>query len=367
MKREHRLMHDDPVLARTASVFRGCRVFALLAMAALVAALGGSAPLRGGTLRAQTAPAPETIGSLVGDEVTVKNAISFDVTNGRSSALLASGSEITVRSGKARIDLGDGDTIAVCGPAHFTIIKAGDTLTLALDYGEVHPQLNSATPLTIYMPLIVATPVAIGDGARDLTVGLDQAGSLCALTISGALRVEEQLGGQGLLVPQGGQVSFSGGELNAVTESQGACSCELLVVADTVHRQFSMNLQVQPPIQPAASQPVTPPPAPSLPSDAPVYRVTVPLVFDARAPRPPAGDPPTIVLDEEARLQPQIYFQGDVKPVPPPQPSPAPVAKNRASSESGGKKPSPFAKLFGIFHRRHGEAPCAGAGCGANS
>jgi hypothetical protein len=366
MKREYRLMYHDPLLARTPGIFRGCRVFALLATGTLVATIGGSAPLRGSVLRAQATPAPETIGSLVGDEVTVKNAISFDVSNGHSSALLASGSEITVRSGKARIDLGDGDSIAVCGPAHFTIIKAGGTLTLALDYGEVHSQLNSTTPLTIYMPLIVATPVAIGAGPRDLTVGLDQAGSLCALTASGALRVEEQLGGQGLLVPQGGQVSFSGGELNAVAESEGACSCELLVVADTVKRQFSMNLQVQPPSQPVPSQPITPAPAPSL-NDAPVYRITVPLTFDARAPRPPAGDPPTIVLDEEARLQTQIYFQGDVRPAPPPQASRGTVAKNSASSESGGKKPGPFAKLFGIFHRRHSEAPCAGAGCGANS
>ena len=130
-------------------------------MAALLATLGLSAPLR-----AQTSPAPEAIGNLVGDDVTVKGAIRFGVENGRSSALLASGSEITVRSGKARIDLESGDMIAVCGPAHFTIIEAGGTFTLALDYGEVHPQLTSAISLTVYMPLIVATPVAIGQGDR---------------------------------------------------------------------------------------------------------------------------------------------------------------------------------------------------------
>lgn len=352
-------MRDDPVLAQTPGLFRGCRVSALLGVAALVAALGVTAPLR-----AQTAPAPETIGNLVGDDVTVKNAISFDVANGRSSAQLASGSEITVRSGKARIDLSDGDVIAVCGPAHFILLEAGGTITLALDYGEVHPQLTSAVPLTIYMPLIVATPVAIGPGPRDLTIGLDQAGELCAITAQGALRVEEQLGGQGMLVPQGGQVSFTGGELNAVSNSSGACSCELLVVADTVKRQFTMNLQVQSPVQPAVSQPAAPPPAPSLPSDAPVYRITVPLSFDARSPRPPATDPPTIMLDEEARLQPKIDFNGDVKPAPPPQRSPAPVVKSPVTS-AGEKKPGAFAKLFGIFHRRHDQARCAGVGCGA--
>ena len=333
-------MRNYPVLEQTADPFRRCRIFALLGMAALVAALCWGAPLR-----AQVAAAPAAIGSLVGDDVAVKGAISFDVANGRSSALLASGSEITVRSGKARIDLDDGDTIAVCGPAHFSIIKAGGTFTLALDYGEVHPQLTSAVALTIYMPLIVATPVAIGSGPRDLTVGLDQAGTLCAITARGALRVEEQLGGQGLLVPQGGQVSFSGGELNSVRNSSQACSCELLVVADTVKRQFTMNLQVQPPTRPSANKPATPPPAP-LPSDAPVYRITVPLTFDARSPAPPASaDPPTIIVDEEARLQPKLDFEGNVAPAPPP----PPVAKTPAGNGSVKKKRGVFRRFFGLF------------------
>jgi hypothetical protein len=349
-------MLDTRLLAQTRDLLRGCRFFALLAMAALFATLGLSEPLR-----AQTAP--EAIGSLVGDDVTVKGAIRFGVENGRSSALLASGSEITVRSGKARIDLDSGDVIAVCGPAHFTIIEAGGTFTLALDYGEVHPQLTSAISLTVYMPLIVATPVAIGQGDRDLTVGLDQAGSLCAITVRGAVRIEEQLGGQGMLVPQGGEVSFSGGELNAVRSSAGACSCELLVVADTVKKQFAMTLPVQPPAQPAAGQPATPAPAPPLQGDGPIYRISVPLTFDARSPATPAVDPPTILLEEEARLQPQIYFQGDVEPARPP----APVAKTPAVNASAAKRRGPFAKFFGLFRGRRSEARCIGASCGAAS
>jgi hypothetical protein len=359
---EYRLMRDDLRMGQAPNRIRVSRVFTLLSVAVVVAALGGSAPLR-----AQTAPVPAAIGSLVGDDVTVKNAISFDVASGRSSAQLTSGSEITVRSGKARIDLSDGDTIAICGPAHFSILEAGGTITLALDYGEVHPQLTSTTPLIIYMPLIVATPVAIGRGSRDLTIGLDQAGDLCAITAQGALRIEEQLGGQGMLVPQGGQVSFNGGELNAVRSTSGVCSCESLVVADTVKKQFAMNLQVQPPTQPAVSQPAVPPPAPSLPVDAPVYRITVPLAFDARSPRPPAADPPTILFTEEARLQPKIDFQGDVRPAPPTQPRAKPITLSAASSLSKEKKPGPLAKLFGVFHHRHGgTAHCVGVGCGAN-
>ena len=351
-------MLDTRLLAKARDLLRGCRFFTLLGVAALLATLGLSAPLR-----AQTAPAPEAIGNLVGDDVTVKGAIRFGVENGRSSALLASGSEITVRSGKARIDLASGDVIAVCGPAHFTIIEAGGTFTLALDYGEVHPQLTSAIPLTVYMPLIVAMPVAIGQGDRDLTVGLDQAGSLCAITARGAVRIEEQLGGQGMLVPQGGEVSFSGGELNAVRNSAGACSCELLVVADTAKKQFAMTLPVQPPAQPAASQPATPPPAPPLQADVPIYRISVPLTFDARSPAMPAVDPPTILLQEEARLEPEIYFQGDVEPARPA----APAAKTPAVNASAAKKRGPFAKFFGLFRGRRSEARCTGASCGAAS
>ena len=178
------------------------------------------------------------------------------------------------------------------------------------------------------------------------------------MTASGALRVEEQLGGQGMLVPQGGQVSFSGGQLNAIRNSAGACSCELLVVTDTVKKQFAMSLDVQPPAQPPASQP-TPPPAPALQTDAPIYRISVPLIFDARAPRAPRTDPPLILLESEARLQPEIYFQGDVRPAPP-----APAAKNPATGNSGAKKTGAFAKLFSVFHRRRPNAPsCEGVGC----
>lgn len=321
----------------------------------------------GSPLRAQNGAAPEAIGSIVGDDVTVKGAITFDVANGRSSAILASGSEVTVRSGKARIDLSEDDSIAICGPAHLTLIESGGTLTIALDYGEVHPQLSSALPLTIYMPLIVATPVAIGPGPRDLTIGLEQNGELCAMTARGALRVEEQLGGQGLLVPQGGEVGFNGGQLNVVRNSSGACSCELLVVANTVKKQFAFSLAVQPPTQPVGSEPATPAPMPPLTTgDVPVYRVSVPMVFDARAPRAPAVDPPTILVEQDALLRPESFSWSDVKPTPPPAPR-ASVAAHAAKPDSAAKKPNIFAKLFGAFHKHRSAPHCVGVGCDASS
>src|ERR1700726_2875855 len=51
---------------------------------------------------------PETVGRLSGDDVTVAGAQSLDAQNGRSTAMLASGSEVTVHTGQARIELVEG-------------------------------------------------------------------------------------------------------------------------------------------------------------------------------------------------------------------------------------------------------------------
>ena len=48
-------------------------------------------------LRAQTPP--ETVGRIYGDDIAVKGAIGMEVENGRSTAVLASGSDVTVRAG----------------------------------------------------------------------------------------------------------------------------------------------------------------------------------------------------------------------------------------------------------------------------
>ncbi len=126
------------------------------------------------------------------------------------------------------------------------------------------------------------------------------------------------------------------------------------------------------PIQPLAPQPpkpstdsasAPPPPAPS--ADEPVYRISVPLTFDAASPEPPAGpDPQTILLVREARLEPEVIFEGHAEPAAPaPAAVPPPKPASAAGNGTGAKKPGLFARLFGIFRRRRGPAPCAGAGC----
>jgi len=104
-------------------------------------------------------PAPparqEVVGRLSGDDVSVTGSIGFESENGRTTALLASGSDLTVRSGQAKVDLPDGGDIILCGPAHLSILKSGPAITIALDYGQVHLQVG-ATAQQAYAPFVTS-------------------------------------------------------------------------------------------------------------------------------------------------------------------------------------------------------------------
>src|SRR5262249_42029717 len=153
-------------------------------------------------------------------------AASFDSAGGHTTAVVISGSEVTVRSGQARIVLAGGGEIAICGPAHFSLLKSGDAVTVALDYGRVHPTVSGAAQVTVFTPEVVATAVAINQEERDLTVGLSREGALCAVAAHGAVRIEQQLSGQSVLVPQGGAANLVDGQLSAQREGQTDCGCD---------------------------------------------------------------------------------------------------------------------------------------------
>jgi hypothetical protein len=312
---------------------------------------------------------PAVVGRLYGDDVVVKGAVSFETENGLSTALLANGSDITVRAGKAQITLTTGGSIAICGPAHFTLLESGGAITLALDYGQVRPQVDAQVALTVYTPMIVATPVAIGQNPRDLTVGLDRQGAMCALTARGAARIEQQFSGQSVLLPQGGEVNLNGGQLGTMRSTAGSCDCELLVTRNTAPRRMELSVPV--PVIPAARpRPAVPPPPPQ--TEQPIYRVYMPpLTFDATAPEPPPDpDPADILLVREAQPLPELHFEGHVEPsleaasdYSPPAVPPQPVIPVKAAAAaSKPKRPNFLARLFGAFRRNR--APCQGTGCG---
>src|SRR5260370_256796 len=106
------------------------------------------------------------------------------------------------KSGIARIDLVEGGQINICGPAHLSVLKSGNSLTIALDTGTIHVPIEHGLAVNIYTPQIQAQTVAIGDGPRDALVGFDTSGAMCIRANRGAVRVEQQLTGQSILIPQ---------------------------------------------------------------------------------------------------------------------------------------------------------------------
>jgi hypothetical protein len=317
----------------------------------------------------QTAPAAAVVvGRLYGEDVDVKGAVSFESTYGLRTALLANGSDVTVRSGRAQIELMRGGAVAICGPAHFTLLESGGAITLALDYGRVRPQVDAQVNLTVYTPLIVATPVAIGADPRDLTVGLDRQGAMCTLTSQGAARIEQQLTGQSLLVPQGGEITLNGGQLGTIRSANGSCDCELLVTRNMEPRSLELSMPVPNPA--TRPQPPAAPPPPRV--EQPIYRVYLPpLTFDANAPdEPPDPDPAHILMVRQtqplmepslgAPAEPTLEAASDYAP-------PAPVlrvkAVKAAAPSTQPKRRNIFARFFSaVFHRK--DARCVGSGCG---
>jgi hypothetical protein len=294
----------------------------------------------------------EAIGRLSGDDVSVTGAIGYDTENGRTTALLASGSDLTLRSGQAKIDLPDGGDIILCGPAHLSLVKSGPAITIALEYGQVHLQVGSAVQITVYTALLVVTPEAIGDRGRDLTVGLDRNGQLCVTSLFGAVRVEEQFSAERVVVPQGGDVEIDGGELKALRSGSRKCSCELLVSQNNVSKQVEANTPAQPSRSP-------------VPAHRPESTITTtsridmpPLTFEARSAAPaPALSSEAITLISESVADPQPSFRGAVRPALPP----PPAVTSQSVSRSHASRLNFFARLFGLFH--HHKSACEGPDC----
>lgn len=268
--------------------------------------------------RADNPPSPDTVGTIIGDSISVQGPMSVDSTNGQFRTILRSGSDVQVKSGQAHIDLVEGGNITICGPAHFSVLKSGGALTIALDSGTIHTHIEAQPTLTIYTAQIQARPVAIGGAAQDTLVGLDAAGTMCVRANKGAVRIEQQLTGQSLLIPQSGDVSIANGQLETLQTTAGRCTCELQLTAKppvqsveasalASTEELKKNATAPKPATPTAE----PPPAEK---SEPVYQVFMPpLQYDAKARVPQDYDPKLIVLVRRARVRPTIIFQGKVE------------------------------------------------------
>jgi len=302
------------------------------------------------------------IARITGDDIAVKGAVSVEVIEGRSTTVLASGSDITVRSGLALITLASGGEIVVCGPAHLTLLESADTVTVALDYGRVHPRLDAGTNFVLYTPQVVATPITVGGADRDLIVGLSQSGAMCILTSRGAARLELQLSGQSMIVPQGAEMSLEGGQLQA--SGGEACSCEASQQPTSEGAPTPIPAPVPPPLEmsvpvhPAANTTTeNPPPAPPV-GDDPIYKVYMPpLTFSASSPQPPPDpSPELILLVRRVRVRPGAYFYGVVEAAPPTQVAALPPSQTQSPRQSpvAPQHPSLYQRIKDYFRRWSG-------------
>jgi hypothetical protein len=343
----------------------------------------------------QSQPPPGTIGRVEGNDVSIEGGSA--ATNGTAtsapSMFVVNGSVITVHSGQAHMILAGGGEIDICGPAKFTLLQSGPAITLALNFGRMRVQLPAAAQLRIFTPTIVATPIDIGGAPRDFTVGLDLSDSLCVVATSGALRLEHQFTGEGLIVPQSGEFFLAAGKLLPVAGVAGSCQCASLQARNSASaspplpRSPEMGLtskpQPEPPPvpevasnPPALPQPEPPPPAdvhtagpaiqirqlaaanqihPNPPAQAnavpdppalsiPIYKVVMPpLTFSANAPAPP-GEPSTdmILLVRIAHVEPQWQFKGRVEAPQLEQVSARGPSRNSLAPHSSQKKKGGF-------------------------
>jgi hypothetical protein len=339
------------------------------------------------TLARTDQPSYDTVGAIEGEAISVQGPLNIEVVQGRTRTILRSGSDIHVNSGQARIDLVEGGQIAVCGPAHLSVLKSVGLLTVALDTGVIHARIERQPALTIYTAQIQAKPFAISDAPQDVLVGFDQTGAMCIRADSGAVRVEQQLTAQSIVVPQAGEVLITNGQLETLRSGATHCACELQLVktlppplevgpaANPQEIEASKNAAAPRDIPKAApkeapaeiSRLATPreiekkkieatPPGTSKPvtkessNEGPVYQVFMPpLSYDATAKvHPDNFDPQLIVLVRRLRVRPTLIFQGQVKdaPVvtqnnPPAAPPKTPATSTPPNQQAQQKSPQP--------------------------
>jgi len=174
-------------------------------------------------------PPGDAVGTIEGDAIALQGPMSVEVVHGQVKTMLRSGNDIRVKSGQARIDLVEGGTIAICGPAHLSLLKSGGSLTIAIDSGIVRVHVGKTPSLTLYTAQVQAKPIAIGDDDEDVLIGFDAAGVMCVRAGSGAIRIEQQLSGKSVIVPQGAEILVDNGGLEGITNTSGHCECELQI------------------------------------------------------------------------------------------------------------------------------------------
>ena len=273
----------------------------------------------------QSNPPADTIGVIEGEAIAVSGPMNVQVVHGKVETMLRSGSDVRVKSGTAQIALIEGGVIKICGPAHLSVLKTAGALTVALESGTIHAHIAHDMLLTVYTAQIMAQPIAIGDAPQDMLVGFDNPGTMCIRSTRGAVRIEQQLTGQSVVIPQTGDVLLLNAQLDSLRTSSGLCKCELQITDAPADAPAESAAQVQ--VSRLATPedlrrksfdakpelPATPPPAKPADDEGPIYQVIVPpLVYIANAKVQPEIDPSMIILVRRVRVRPTVIFLGRV-------------------------------------------------------
>jgi hypothetical protein len=267
-------------------------------------------------------PAGDSVGLIDGEDIAVTGPMSVEIVGGTAKTILRSGSDVRVKSGSARISLVEGGQISICGPAHLSVLKSGGAVTVALESGAIHARLEQEPKLTVYTAQIQGQPVAIGDEPREFLVGFESAGLMCVRTYRGAMRLEHQLSGQSVMVPQGADVTLANGQIETLANGAGHCKCELQIAKAPAVPTTAPAVNFAPTgSKETASNDATANPGEAVGADEkaaqktePIYTVDMPpLRFDANAKVQPEPDPRLMVIVRRVRVRPTLIFQGRVE------------------------------------------------------
>jgi len=174
--------------------------------------------------------------------------------------------------------------------------------------------------LTVYTALLQAKPISIGGAAQETVVGLDSEGSLTIRAIGGAVRVEHQLSGQSIVVPQNSDVLLVNGQLTDLRPGAGRSACDLgELKAQEAPPQVSVPATAeevkQRQLPPADAKPNLPASnTPAAPVEEPIYQVYLPpMRYNSNLKVQPPPDPSLIILVRRVRVRPTLIFQGRVE------------------------------------------------------
>src|SRR5208282_1221387 len=171
--------------------------------------------------------------------------------------------------------------------------------------------------------------------SRDIIAGLDTNDSLCVVATSGAIRLEQQFTGAGLIVPQSGEFFLSAGNLVPVAGTPGSCECAPMHVQSLPPPQIpvmgvtsrdQLNVEQYPSeAAPTPARTPAPPTETAVKEPAPEPNVQLRILAGANethptlpVPKDAAPPPPVVSLPEYKIILPPLVYSASSSSLPAP-------------------------------------------------